>query len=123
MNVLVTYTVNLSQLESNLVGLGMTFTDEAVLIGVDPSGGTTGTPLRLVGGGLIPVTSKAQSQAIEREHKAVVRRALLDEDPGTNIKDDDEIRCRIQVSSPTLSTNLTEAFTNQITLVDVPTNE
>ena len=122
MNVLVTYTVNLSQLESNLVGLGMTFADEAVLIGVDPPGGTTGTPLRLVGGGLIPVTGKNQSQSIEREHKAVVSRLLLDEDPDTISIDDDEIRCRIQVSSPNLSTNLTQAFTDQV-ILDVPGNQ
>ena len=82
-NVLVTYTVNFSQVESNLVGLGMTFADEALLIGVDPPGGTTGTPLTLVGGGLIPVTGKNQSQAIDRKHEAVVSRVLLDEDPDT----------------------------------------
>jgi hypothetical protein len=121
-NVLVTYTVNFSQVESNLVGLGMTFADEAVLIGVDPPGGTTGTPLRLVGGGLIPVTGKNQSQSIEREHKAVVNRLLLDEDPDTISIDDDEIRCRIQVSSPNLSTNLTQAFTDQV-ILDVPVNQ
>jgi hypothetical protein len=121
-NVLVTYTVNFSQVESNLVGLGMTFADEAVLIGVDPPGGTTGTPLRLVGGGLIPVTGKNQSQAIERKHEAVVSRVLLDEDPDTIFKDDDEIRCRIQVSSPNLSTNLTQAFTDQV-ILDVPVNQ
>ena len=70
--------------------------------------------MRLVGGGLIPVTGKNQSQSIEREHKAVVNRLLLDEDPDTFGKDYDELRCRILVSSPVLSTNLTEAFTNQI---------
>ena len=64
-------------------------------------------------------TGKNQSQAIDRKHEAVVSRVLLDEDPDTFFKDDDEIRCRIQVSSPDLSTNLTQAFTDQF-IVDIP---
>jgi len=56
------------------------------------------------------------------EHKAVVSRLLLDEDPDTISIDDDEIRCRIQVSSPNLSTNLNQAFTDQV-ILDVPGNQ
>lgn len=59
-----------------------------------------------------------QEQVLKRRHVEVVNRALLDEDPGTIIRDDDEISARIEIRAIGIPPAVTEAFTNQVILFE-----
>lgn len=116
----VNYDVNFSRLESNLTGLGMTFRELVEVLGVDPPGSTTGTFLNVgpVGIGKLPVVAKNDSQTLHRHHTITVPRSSLNEDPGTFIPDDDEIRCRIRVLSIGIPNSSVDAFTNEQVLLE-----
>ena len=117
--IVVTYDIVFNRLERNLAQLGMNFRDEVEAFGIDPPGSTTGTRIRTVGGGKLDVPAVGNGEPLHREHKLIVSRASLDEDPGTFIPDDDEIRCRIRFLTggfpPAASS---EIFTNQVILFE-----
>jgi hypothetical protein len=114
----VTYDITFNKLERNLAQLGMKFRDRVEAIGIDPPGSTTGTRLHIVGGGPLDVPPVNSSAKLHREHTLVVSRASLNEDPGTVIADDDEIRCRIQFLTSGFPAPSSETFTNQVILLE-----
>jgi hypothetical protein len=123
----VTYDVTFNRLERNLAQLGMNFRDVVEAIGVDPPGSTTGILLLRVGTGNLDVPAVNSSAILHRKHTVTVSRELLNEDPGTIpntvIKDDDEIRCRIQFLTSGFPFASSETFTNQVILFEDAGNQ
>ncbi|HEX8492891.1 MAG TPA: hypothetical protein VF658_08635 [Pyrinomonadaceae bacterium] len=115
----VAYDITFNRLERNLAQLGMNFRDVVEAFGIDPPGSTTGTRLHLVGEGKLDVPAVSSSAKLHREHKLIVSRASLNEDPGTLIPDDDEIRCRIRFLASGFPPASTEVFTNQEILREI----
>lgn len=114
----VTYDVTFNRLERNLAQLGMNFRDVVEAIGVDPAGSTTGTLLLRVGTGNLDVPAVNSSAKLHRTYTVTVSRELLNEDPGTFIPDDDEIRCRIRFLTSGFPLASSETFTNQVILFE-----
>jgi len=119
----VEYDITFNRLERNLAQLGMNFKDDVDVIGIDPPGSTTGTPIRRLGGGKLDVPPVSSSAALHREHKLVMSRASLDEDPGTPLPDNDEIRCRIRFLTGGMPAASAETFTNQVILFEDAGNQ
>ena len=120
----ITYRVVFSKFERNLAGLGLKFREVVSVFGVDPPGSTTSADpdlLRLVE--TLEVTPGNQDQVMDRRHVEVVDNHFLDEDPGTIVSDDDEIRCRIEIEALGIPPAVTTAFTNQVVLFEGPGNE
>jgi hypothetical protein len=121
----VAYTVRFSGFERNLAGLGMRFTDDIAVIGVDPDGATTGTVLNEFGPQviLVPLGSAPISLPVTRQF--IMTRLQLDEDPsfvGGPDFNPDEIRCRIRIRSTGLPPPVTaDEFTEQEVLKGVST--
>ena len=113
----VAYTVRFSGFERNLARLGMRFTDQIAVIGVDPEGAFTGTVLKEFEEQVIfvPVGSTTFSFPVKREFS--MTRVQLDEDPsfvGGPDFNPDEIRCRIRIRSTGLPPAVTaDEFTEQ----------
>ena len=121
-DVIVEYDLRFSRFETNLAGLGMTFTDRAQLIGVDAAE-RSAAELPVVGAGPIHVAASNAAQTVHRRYTANFTRTSLNEDPGTIVaEDDDEILCRIQVFSIGIPTTRTE-FTNEVILEEQPFNQ
>ncbi|HVG33644.1 MAG TPA: hypothetical protein VM911_11205 [Pyrinomonadaceae bacterium] len=116
--IVVTYDIIFNRLERNLAQLGMIFRDLVEAFGIDPPGSTTGTRLHVVGGGNLVVPAVGNGAPLHREHRLIVSRASLNEDPGTLIPDDDEIRCRIQFRTAGFPAASAETFTNQVILFE-----
>ncbi|HEX8248356.1 MAG TPA: hypothetical protein VF599_09310 [Pyrinomonadaceae bacterium] len=114
-NVDVRYTINFTQFERNLVGLGLTFRELVEVFGVDAEQRTSHRLFR-VAFGQVPVT--ANTAQLNRHHTKIVSRASLDEDAGIFTLDDDEIICRIQILPIGLPSAFTNSFTNQVILSD-----
>ena len=117
--IVVTYDITFNKLERNLAQLGMNFRDVVEAFGVDPPGSTTGTRLHVVGGGKLDVPAVGSTEKLHREHRLIVSRASLNEDPGTVALDDDEIRCRIRFLTSGFPPAAAETFTNQVILFEV----
>ncbi len=109
----VTYEIAFSRFERNLAELGMIFREAVEVIGVDPPGSTTGRQLHVLAAEKLSVPAVNDGLPLQRNHSLTVSRASLDEDPGTFIADDDEIRCRIRILSIGIPAVSTDAFTNQ----------
>lgn len=114
----VEYDITFNRLERNLAQLGMNFKDAVDVIGVDPPGSTSGTRLLSLGGGQLDVPPVSSSAKLHRKHEVVMSRASLDEDPGTGIPDNDEIRCRIRFLTGGMPPASSETFTNQVILFE-----
>jgi hypothetical protein len=116
--IVVTYDIVFNKLERNLAQLGMNFRDAVEAFGIDPPGSTTGTRIRAVGGGKLDEPAVGDGEPLHREHRLIVSRASLDEDPGTLIPDDDEIRCKIRFLTSGFPGASSEVFTNQVILFE-----
>ena len=122
--VTVTYKAHFSPLERHLAGLGLVFRELIHVIGVDPPGSTTGTILAVFPNVTLPVTDGNTLQTISRNVSMNVSRAVLNEDPGTFLLDDDEIRCKILILAAGLPPAVTpDAFTNQVVLFEVDSSQ
>ena len=119
----VEYDITFNRLERNLAQLGMNFKDDVDVIGIDPPGSTTGTLIRRLGGGKLDVPPVSSSAKLHREHKLVMSRASLDEDSGTPLPDNDEIRCRIRFLTGGMPAASSETFTNQEILFEDAGNQ
>ena len=118
--IVVNYELDFTKLEKNLINLGMFFTADVVVLGVDPP--RTVTTLKTLSFGNIPVTSGSPNP-FPVTHKRVVTRALLDEDPTivtptTVTPDSDEIRCGIVISAKGLPDPVVRGFTNEVVLLE-----
>ena len=113
----VDYTVRFSGFERNLAGLGMRFTDQVAVIGVDPEGALTGTVLREFPEQVIFVPPGSTAQSFPVNRVFLMTRVQLDEDPsfvGGPDFNADEIRCRIRIRSAGLPPAVTpDEFTEQ----------
>lgn len=116
----VTYKADFSTFERRLVGLGLRFRPQIVVIGVDPPGSTTGTVLAVSSrftNAFLPVTDGAGKETLDGGESIIVSRAELDEDRIANAapdEDPDEIRCRIRIAAANLPPGVTpDAFTDQ----------
>lgn len=113
----VTYNAVFSVFERRLAGLGMRFRERIAVIGVDPSGSTTGTVLASFPSPVLGVTDGATPQIIPRNASITVSRATLDEDGSPFFGPDvieDQIRCRIRLEAIGLPPAVTpDAFTDQ----------
>lgn len=120
--IVIKYEVDFTKLEKNLVNLGMVFTAEVVVFGVDaPRSASALTTLHF---GNLPVTL-ASPNPFPVTHKKIVPRALLDEDPTittptTVTPDSDEIRCGVVISAKGLPDPVVRGFTNDVILVEGP---
>jgi hypothetical protein len=114
----VEYDITFNRLERNLAQLGMNFKDAVDVFGIDPPGSTSGTKLRSLGGGQLDVPPVSSSAKLHRKHELVMSRASLNEDPGTLVPDNDEIRCRIRFLTSGLPAASSETFTNQVILFE-----
>jgi hypothetical protein len=124
-NIIVDYDARFSAAERDLtVIVQLNFLERIFVIGVDPSGSTTGAvldvfPLAVIEG-ITPAgtTPDDQSQTLHRHREKQAPRAKLDEDSNPIVPPDiieDEIRCKIQID-PIGVPRRVEAFTNQFTL-------
>jgi hypothetical protein len=118
----VTYKAHFSRFDRNLARLGLLFREKVTVFGVDPPGSKTGTPIFILIEPIFGVTPGDEEQIIERKLSEVVPRNFLDEDPGTInpnsiIKDDDEIRCSIQIITLDIPPSEVK-FTNQVILFE-----
>jgi hypothetical protein len=114
----VTYSVEFSEIERNLAGLGLLYHDHIVVVGVD---GTVDTPLLEdspnFGTRTIAVTPGAGVQSLDMDRTIVVARSLLQEDSGAG--DTDEIRCKIRIHAEGFPAEWSpDAFTNQRTIAN-----
>jgi hypothetical protein len=112
----VTYRVTFSAFERHLANLGLIFRERIRVIGVDPSGGTTGIELHNFGAQNIPVTNGNTEESFNRIRNIERSRASLQEDTG--LGDNDEIRARIRIAAlgfPPAETP--DTFTDQEVLV------
>lgn len=91
----VTYNAQFSPLERHMAASGLVFEERITVLGVDPPGSTTGTPLHYFPAQNLPVTAGAGWQTIPRNRSLTVTRASLQEDAG--LGDDDEIRCKVEI--------------------------
>ena len=102
-----------TEFERQLAGLGMSFHQHIEVLGVDPSGGTTGTTVAAFPQTTFGVTVGAGPQTISRnESLPPIPRSSLQEDvaPGDN----DEVRCRIRIHSVGLPPEFTsDTFSDQ----------
>jgi hypothetical protein len=114
----VTYDATFNRFERNLANLGLIFRESVMMVGIDPPGTTTGTDLFTLGIGTIPVTAGNTDLTLPRGFTRVVARSFLNEDPGTILPDNDEIRGRIRISAETFPTQAVELFTEQDILTD-----
>ena len=109
----VTYTVEFTEFERSLAGLGMNFHDHIDVYGVDGSVDTLllADPLPNFGTHSIAVTAGAGTQRFNIDRSIVVARSLLQED--TAVGDSDEIRCKVRIHSVGMPPELTpDAFTD-----------
>ena len=112
----ITFNAVFTAFERQLSGLGMNFHQHIDVIGVDPSGGTTGTTLTSFPTTAFAVTVGAGSQTIPRNASITVTRASLQED--TAAGDNDEIRCKIRIHSVGLPPVFTpDNFSDQEVLI------
>lgn len=111
----ITYDLRFTRLETNLSALGMVFTEQVEVIGVDPEGSTTGKHLAFVAVGRIELPPINDAQTLHRAFTRTVPRATLDEDPDMIAQNADEIRGRIRVLGHGPS-RAPDAFTNQVIL-------
>ena len=101
-----TYRVRFVFIERQMTKLGMIFVERVDILGVDPPGGTTGTPLKTI------VSTLAVSNGddigvptaiiLPRHFIFNMTRASLDEDKIPNVSpelDPDEIRARVEIRS------------------------
>ena len=98
----VAYTVRFSGFERNLARLGMRFTDQIAVIGVDPEGALTGTVLKEFAEQVIFVPAGSTTFSFPVNRMFSMTRTQLDEDPsfvGGPDFNPDEIRCRIRIRS------------------------
>jgi hypothetical protein len=110
----VTYTAVFSEFERNLAGLGMKYHHHINVLGVDPSGSTTGDNLANFPKVGFAVTAGTGEQRISRDHELTVERSVLQEDTGT---DTDEIRCKVRIHAVGLPDPFTpDVFTEQETI-------
>ena len=113
----VAYTVRFSGFERNLARLGMRFTDQIAVIGVDPEGALTGTVLKEFGEQVIFVPAGTTTFSFPVKREFSMTRTELDEDPsfvGGPDFNPDEIRCRIRIRSAGLPPAVTpDEFTDQ----------
>jgi hypothetical protein len=111
----VTYNAVFSQLERHLAAQGLSFRERISVLGVDPSGGTTGTVLHNFGAQNIPVSDGAGSVSVPRNRSITVSRASLQEDVAAG--DTDEIRARIAIELIGFPAPLADQFTDQEVLL------
>ena len=112
----VTYKAIFTEIDRNLAGLGMKYHHHINVLGVDPSGSTTGTTLLSFPHVGFAVTPGTGEQEFDRHHELPpVQRGVLQEDPGG---DADEIRCNIRIHAVGLPDDFTpDKFTDQETLI------
>lgn len=90
----VVYFPGFTESETKLLAAGVTFHQHIEVIGIDPSGSTTGTVLTTFPNtGIVPLLIPPFSIPIVAEK--TVSRASLQEDAG--LGDNDEIRCKIRI--------------------------
>jgi hypothetical protein len=111
----VTYNAVFSQLERHLAAQGLIFRERISVLGVDPSGGTTGTVLHNFSAQNIPVSDGAGNVSVPRNRSITVSRASLQEDVVAG--DADEIRARIAIELIGFPTPLADQFTDQEVLL------
>ena len=110
------FDVRFSEFERKLAGLGLTFHAHVAVLGVDPSGGTTGVTLAAVKGERFAVTSGGAPQTLAFDRTITRGRETLQED--TAVGDADEIRARISIHAEGFPPEFTPAvFTDQKVLL------
>ncbi|HEX8735952.1 MAG TPA: hypothetical protein VF721_11555 [Pyrinomonadaceae bacterium] len=105
------YVAHFSILERNLMKLGLTFNEQIDLFGID---GRNSKFLKLVRSGPLQVTAATTEKTVDLTQ--TVPRAVLDEDTGIFFEDDDEIVCRIQISTVGFPLAIKNDFTDQVIL-------
>lgn len=114
----VTYDAVFTPLERNLAAAGMKFVETIRVIGVDPPGGTTGSRIHTFPSYVFPFPKlhevATQPVTIERHVKVTKPRSVFQEDQ--DLGDDDEIRCRIDIT-PVGMPQRVVAFTDEKILV------
>lgn len=107
----VTYDAVFTPFERQLAGLGWVCHEHLEVFGVDPPNSVTGDILATFPQTSIPVSVGAGTLTVARSVQLTVPRSTLQEDTGG---DDDEIRVRIRIHSPSIPPAFTaDVFTDQ----------